>query len=66
MTFMWNADQDVLVNIQHIIKLRIAAPYLNQRCWAVVADLANGVEIMHRAESRTDCERWMAEVYNNF
>ncbi len=65
MTFMWNADQDVLVNVQHIRKLRIE--YLNQAgTWAVVADLTYGTEIMHRAESRTACERWMAEVYNNF
>lgn len=56
MTDKWvfNADQNALINSDHIILMRIVPPKLNQKDFVVSAELTYGTEIVFRGTA-DDC-----------
>ena len=64
--FIWNYHNDCLVNVDHIVKMSISAPILEQKDWCVVAYLAHaqGSVILHRGNEKS-CEAFLSN-FNSF
>ena len=68
--FIYSYRKEILVNVEHIVKMYIEAPYLQQRDFVVCASLSfgNGTVCLHRGTEKSCAEyinNFMKEVQNN-
>ena len=58
--WVFNADQNALINTDHIRLMRIEPPTLKQKDYIVVAELTYGTEIMCRGTGE-ECVNYLTE-----
>lgn len=62
--FVANYSKTAIVNVDHIVKVVITEPYLEQKDYQVVASLSfgQGSSILHKG-TEDSCTQFLAELY---
>ena len=65
--FITNHNRTAIINTDHIVKVVITEPYLEQRDYQVEACLSfgHGSSILHKG-TKESCERKLQELYRMF